>query len=281
MNEEIGFADLHVHSSCSDGLYSVEELMCMAAKKGLKAIAITDHDSLAGTALALQIMREGRNDVELIPGIELTSEHKGVEVHILGYFIDHTSKDLYEALEEMRQQRLKRLNKIIAKLNEHGIPITIEDVLSYVSGESIGRPHIARALVSKGFASSYIDAFQRYLRNGAPAYVPRKRIPVSEAIRLIHSARGLAVVAHPCDYGGFELVHEVIKLGADGIEVLHPRLSKECSMRLMEIAKSLNLLTTGGSDFHGDEAKLAELGNVAVPYLWVEKLKEYHKRFIA
>jgi predicted metal-dependent phosphoesterase TrpH len=281
MSEENGFADLHVHSSCSDGLYSVEELMLIATKKGLRAIAITDHDSLAGAVLASQIMSEGKNEVELIPGIELTSEHRGVEVHILGYFIDHTSKDLQEALEEMRQQRLKRLNKIIAKLNEHGIPITIEDVLSCVSGESVGRPHIARALVSKGFATSYIDAFQRYLRNGAPAYVPRKRMPVAEAIRLIHSARGLAVVAHPCDYGGFEILHEVIKLGADGVEVLHPRLSRESSERLMEMAKSLNLLTTGGSDFHGDEAKSAELGNVAVPYLWVERLREYHERFIA
>lgn len=276
--DEDAHADLHVHSSHSDGSHSVEALLRMAHECGLRAIAVTDHDSIDGIAEAIELTSNGRYDVEVIPGVEVTSEYCGIEVHVLGYFVDHTSRDLAEALIEMRKQRMKRMFKMVAKLNQLGIRITVEDVLSQSHGEAIGRPHVARALVQLGYAEDYMDAFRRYLREGAPAYVPRERVSCADAVELIHRASGLAVLAHPCDLGSFELVWEVIKCGVDGIEAYHPRISKADSERLVNMAKSAGLVITGGSDFHDERAASVRLGSIVVPYAHVLELKRRHSK---
>ncbi|MCS7252825.1 MAG: PHP domain-containing protein [Armatimonadota bacterium] len=281
MAGENGFADLHVHSSHSDGSHSVEALLRMAHERSINAISITDHDSIDAIPEAVELTSSGKYDVEVIPGVEITSEYRGVEVHMLGYLIDHTSSELIDALTEMRRERMKRLFKIVARLNQLGIRITVEDVLSQAHGEAIGRPHVARALVQLGYAEDYLDAFQRYLRDAAPAYVPRKRISCYDAIRLIHRAKGLAVLAHPCDLGNLELVCEVVKCGADGIEAFHPRLSKADSERLVKLAANFGLIITGGTDFHSESNVSVRLGDIAVPYAYVLRLRERHSEFFS
>lgn len=281
MNDEHGIADLHVHSSHSDGAYSVGEIICMAQERQIRAIAITDHDSIEAIPEAIELSSVGGSRVEVIPGVEITSEYNGVEVHILGYFIDHTSGELINALAEMRRQRMKRLAKIVAKLNQLGMKITVDDVLLQARGEAVGRPHVARALVHLGYAEDYAKAFQRYLRDGAPAYVPRRRIHCSEAVRLIHKSCGLAILAHPSDLGSFELICDVIKCGIDGIEVFHPRLSKCDSERLIKLSEDFGLLITGGTDFHDERTTSIMLGDIAISYSHVVRLKERHAAFFS
>ncbi|MFA4028777.1 MAG: hypothetical protein GDYSWBUE_000841 [Candidatus Fervidibacterota bacterium] len=271
-------ADLHIHSFHSDGSHSIEALFRMAHERKLRAIAVTDHDSVDGIPEALELSSSGRYDVEVIPGVEITSEYDGIEVHVLGYLIDHTSNDLTEALVEMRRQRMKRLFKIVAKLNQLGIRITVEDVLSQARSETVCRRHVARALAQLGYAEDYIDAFRRYLREGAPAYVPRERVSCADAVELIHRANGLAVVAHPCDFGNLELVWEVVKCGVDGVEAFHPRISKAESERLVRMAREAGLVITGGSDFHDEGSALVKLGGITVPYAHVLELRERHSR---
>jgi predicted metal-dependent phosphoesterase TrpH len=242
--------DLHTHTTKSDGLYSPRELVYLLYSKGIKIFSITDHDSVEALAEAQE--EALKLNMELIPGIELSAEYKGEEVHVLGYFVDTGSKYLLDYLETFRKARKERFLKMVEKLKGLGIEIT-PDMSKFEENKAIGRPHLARELVEKGFVSSMEEAFEKYLGDSGPAYVGKFKISIEEAIDIIHKSGGIAVLAHP---GLINRMDEVINLsilkGIDGIEVFHPKNPYYIEDKLKEIAFKNGLMITGGTDFHGD-----------------------------
>lgn len=268
--------DLHTHTLVSDGTLSPTALVQLAAKKALAAIAITDHDHVG--ALDEAAREGGRLGVEIIPGIELSVTHPAGDVHILGYLIDPREPRLAARLAEFRTVRAARGRLIVEKLQAQGVDIRLEDI---PAAESVGRPHIARALMEKRVVSSVKEAFDKWLGDGKPAYVPKAKIEAREAIELLHGAGGLAVLAHPgllSEKHRYAIVRELAALGLDGVEVEHSRHASEERRRLRELAKELDLVETGGSDFHGENKPDVDLGyghggNVRVTYATVEALR--------
>lgn len=261
-------ADLHTHSNLSDGTDTPEELAEKAKSVGLTAIALTDHDCVDG------IERISGKGIEVIPGIEFTTEIPKAEVHILGYFIDHKCPQLLEILKRMQDDRHQRIHKIVEKLQRLGIKITPGDVFN-ISGKSVpGRPHVARALIKLGAVSTFKEAFQRYLGFGSPAYVSHYKLPPVEAIKLIGECKGMPVFAHPglsnCD----ELIPEFVAAGLKGLEVYYPGQDER---RYAALAKKHGLLKTGGSDYHGEGTGMG-LGVVTISDGLLKKLKDEHLR---
>lgn len=265
--------DLHCHTTASDGLLTPWELVKSAADIGLKAIAITDHDTISGWEEA---EKAGKIfGVEIIKGVELNTDWSGVEVHILGYEIDPSKTVLQDKLRELREARQIRIFKMIKKLQELGIPISKSEVEEGSRGESIGRPHIAQILVEKGIVSSQGEAFDRFLVPGAPAFVPRMKITPEEGIRLIRQGGGVAVLAHPGIHSVEKGLPQWIKAGLQGIEVSHSEHSPAQEKKYKELAKKYGLLMTGGSDFHGEDRKPGvSLGKWGTSYNVVEELKK-------
>lgn len=247
--------DLHTHTTASDGMQSPTENVMLAEQKGLGAVAITDHDTVAGIAEALEAGR--RYDITVVPGIEISTRMKGKDVHILGYYMDYDNPVLLERLAGLRQIRDERNGLIIKKLNELGIPITLEEVRKRLGrklepDETLGRPHIADALVANGFAIDMREAFDKYLAEGAVAYVSVPRLSPREACCWILAARGVPVLAHPGLYGDDELVRVVIEQGQlVGMEVSHSDHDAAAETKYRAMAESYGLIPTGGSDFHG------------------------------
>ena len=238
--------DLHMHSTMSDGLLTPREVVELAAVRGVKALALTDHDTTRGLAAAEMVAKE--HDIELIPGVEI-SAWMDREVHILGYFIDRHEPKLSRCLEQMRGARAERVEEICRRLTALGKPLTPEQV--HAEGDwNLGRPHVARALLTAGHVASFAEAFRRYLGNDGPAYVPAARLSVREAIQLIHGAGGIAVVAHPAVDGIIDSMPQMSSWGLDGVEIAHPAHSRQARRTLKQTAKRLGLLATGGSDFH-------------------------------
>ncbi|MGE4273139.1 MAG: PHP domain-containing protein [Desulfitobacterium sp.] len=246
-------ADLHCHTTASDGLLTPRELVKSAAEKGLKAIGITDHDTLSGWEEAIHAGQ--LFGVDIVKGVELNTDWNGIEVHILGYEMNPMSTILQEKLSELREARSKRVNTIIEKLRELGLPIQKSEVEKVSRGESVGRPHIAQVLMSKGVVGSVKEAFERYIGAGAPAYVPRYKITPEEGIDLVRQAGGVSVLAHPGIFGLERGVARWVEAGLQGIEVCHSEHSREDEKKYRELAKKSGLLMTGGSDFHGEERK--------------------------
>jgi predicted metal-dependent phosphoesterase TrpH len=248
-------ADLHTHTTASDGLYSPEELVRAAREAGLAAVAVTDHDTVAGVE---QAMRAGEKwGIDVIPGVEISSLAEGKEIHVLGYFPEgKIDQEFVERLRSLREVRRKRNEMIVEKLRELGIPITMEEVMAKKRGQSpeanVGRPHIAEVLVDKGFASSIDDAFHRFLGKGGAAYCTPRRISPVEAIGWISEAEGVPVLAHPGIYEDDELVETLIQNGLAGLEVYHPDHDPEAERRYEALAVKHRLIMTGGSDFHGE-----------------------------
>lgn len=250
-------ADLHLHTTASDGELSPGDLLSLAARRGLDCIAITDHDTTAGVETALQIKQ---SEIQILTGLELgcvpsTDEDKLSDIDILAYDFDPFHPSLRQALKRLREHRMKRGKAIISRLKGLGVSIQWHVVSALAAGESIGRPHIAQALLELGFVSSYEDAFERYLRKGAPAHVPRWRLTAAECIALIHDAGGVAVIAHPGKL--FQLERRILALiphGLDGIEIIHPQHNQETTALLRRLAQQHDLLMTGGSDFHRPHA---------------------------
>lgn len=268
--------DLHVHSNCSDGTYSPEELVSYALQKGLKAFALTDHDTTAGIARA-QRAASGTG-LELIPGIELSTEYKGKDIHILGLGIDPENAYFQEQLLKFQNARDLRNEKMIEKLREHGIDITLEQMRACFPDSVWTRAHFARYLFDHGYVKEMWDAFDLYLGDHAPCFVPREKVTPFQAVQLIHEGGGYAVLAHPLLYHlGEEALDLLVKTltgcGLDGIEAIYSsnRLSDETDMR--RLARRYGLAITGGSDFHGSNKPSIDLGcgkgNLRIPCrLW-------------
>ena len=257
-------ADLHCHTTASDGLLSPTELVQLAAKLGLKGIGITDHDTIQGWKEAEQAGANYR--IRILKGIELNTNWEGKEVHILGYEVDGSSNYLISKLSILRKAREKRMVEILERFKDLGINISVDEVQQFAIGESIGRPHIAQVLIKRGYVTSIREGFERYIGMGAPAYVPRYKLTPEEGIHLIREAHGVAVLAHPGVHRLEEGIPAWVKEGLQGIEVLHSQHSPDDVKRYLEIAREYRLITTGGSDFHGEARKPGvNLGSWGVP----------------
>lgn len=273
--------DLHVHSTFSDGTMTPTELVRYAKKKGLKAIAITDHDTVNGIEEALI---EGQKlGVEIVPGVEITCDY-GREVHVLGLELDYKSDHLKKKLAILCRDREVRNLKVINRLNELGYDITLEEVKKAAYDEMILRPHIAAVMVTKGYASSIREAFNKFLGEGKPAYFKKGSFEASKAIELIKKAKGIPIIAHPgllkaAPQETEMIIVELKTLGLEGIEVFHSDHDEQTTKMLLGIAKKHNLLISGGSDFHGTQKVGIDLGegrnNLRVEYKLLERIKEF------
>ncbi|MGI5920277.1 MAG: PHP domain-containing protein [Syntrophomonadaceae bacterium] len=243
--------DLHVHTTASDGFYSPPEVLQKADRLGLLGIAITDHDSVDGLTTARDYLNHSTLKVNFIPGIELNTEWCGEEIHILGYFIDYENSHLLTRLESLKNARLDRAKKILSKLKSMGINLAFSEVQRLAPGNLIGRPHIARAMMEKGYVFSIKEAFDKYISRGRPAYVARYKFVCTEAIDIIKKAGGIAVLAHPGLIRSKDVLDFVLQQDIDGIEVFYPEHTEEQVKRLTDLCAEKNLFITGGSDFHG------------------------------
>jgi predicted metal-dependent phosphoesterase TrpH len=274
--------DLHVHTTASDGQYTPSEIIHFARKRGLNVIAITDHDTTDGFEPAQQAAQSAGGSPVVIPGIELSAEDSVGDVHMLGYFFDIRNADFQNALDAFRERRYHRGKLIVERLATLGMPVDWARVVEIANGGAIGRPHVARALVEAGHVESIGQAFERYIYNGGPAYVARKRLSPEEAVELIHTAGGVAVMAHPGLVEGYDalIVERLVPAGLDGVEVVHPRNPETVRLNLRGLAARFDLVMTGGSDFHRPEEDGSMLlGTLNPPEGCVAALRERAKRY--
>ena len=269
----MGKVDLHLHSSVSDGKFSPAEVVRKSAEAGLTVIAITDHDNVDGIAPALEAAKEFPR-LRVIPGVEISTEEPDGEVHVLGYFIDYSHGELLDTLKDMRDSRHKRAKQMVDKLAALGLPVDWQRVQEIAGTGTIGRPHIAQALLEKGYIATIKESFDKYIAWGGPAYVEREKITPAEAVELILRARGLPVFAHPFTSNDPEaLVARLKESGLVGIEVYYGEYDAEKIQRLANLASKYNLISTGGSDYHGlDDSAETKIGGADVPLAAAEKL---------
>ena len=265
------FVDLHTHSTASDGTLSPEQVIDAAKRCRLAAIALTDHDTINGVAAARTAAE--RLGVRLIAGVELSAFQDDHEVHILALHVTQLEA-LEKRLTELRALRYTRAERIVEKLNSLGVPVTLEEVLQQSNGGSVGRPHVARALIARGVVSDFRDAFTRYLGANGSAFVPKARLSIEDAIRIAHEAGALAVWAHPGDGGRRDRLEPLVAAGLDGVEVKHPSHSGEDVKRLQALSDFFGLVQSGGSDWHGASDGPRRLGIMNVPLEWLEKQDE-------
>lgn len=240
--------DLHTHTNYSDGYYSPDKLIKKVHNQGITVLSITDHDSTNGIAEAMDYAN--KFGIEIVPGVEISSDIRDTEVHILGYFIDPKNKELEHYLNFFREERFKRAVRIVKKLNILGLDITIDEVMKFAKNSAVGRPHIAQALLEKGQVKSFFEAFYKYIGNHAPAYERKVHLSPQSAFKIINDAGGLSFIAHPGNMPEI-LIKELIDAGVDGIEVIHPSHSPEQVRFYRGIVNEYFLLESGGSDFHG------------------------------
>lgn len=264
------FADLHLHTNHSDGVRSPLEVVELAAQHRLEIISISDHDNLAAIDEAAAVGRQ--KSVLVISGIELSTEFRGVDVHLLAYAFNHHDEKFERRLESFRRTRLDRGRLMVEKLAREGCQIRHERVLQICGDASLGRPHIARALIEEGLVSSMQEAFDRWLSPGRPGYVEKERFPTEEAIAVVHGIGGLTSVAHPTLYPDWmSVVSDLFDAGADAVEALHPHVDAPSRDELMALAKKRRKFITGGSDDHGME-DLRTIGNIRVPEALIRPL---------
>jgi hypothetical protein len=267
--------DLHLHTKHSDGLLSATELVQRAKEANLHSICITDHDTVGGIAEAVAAGKEV--GLEVLPGCEISCDHQGREIHILALLIDPEDPHFLSRLSLFREERRRHLPRILARLAELGVPVTEEEVRRFASDEFVGRPHIARAMIARGYVAHLDEAFDKFLGAHAPAYVPRPRVSAAEAIALIRGAGGVPVVAHPGVYGYSDAEVESLQaLGLAGVEVLHPDHDEPLRSRYAEIARRRGLLITGGSDYHGGERWRSRVqpGSISVPDALLDEVRK-------
>ncbi|MGH7648818.1 MAG: PHP domain-containing protein, partial [Gemmatimonadaceae bacterium] len=258
--------DLHMHSTASDGSLAPEAVVGAAAAASLTAIALTDHDTLAGVPAAREA--GAQLGVRVVAGVELSATDAGGETHLLGLHLVHLDA-IERHLAVFRETRRTRAARIVERLNSLGIPLALDAVLAQAGNAAIGRPHVARALVAGGHARDVRDAFDRFLGNGRPAFVPKHRLSLGDAIGLVHEAGGLAVIAHPGAGGTLARLEALRADGLDGVEVLHPGHSAEDIARLTTLAEHLGLVPSGGSDWHGAKTGPRVIGSMHVPEAWL------------
>lgn len=264
--------DLHVHTNASDGELSPEETVAEAARAGLAALAVADHDNVAGIEPAAA---EGRaRGVEVVPAVELTCYHGAAELHMLGFFVSTDSPGLLQWLAHFREERCKRAEEICRRLGLLGAPVEYERVLAIAGRGSPGRPHIAKALVEAGHCRGIPEAFRRYLGQEQAAWVPKALIDPPAAMKLIHEAGGLAFLAHPGATGKDELIPELVRAGLDGLEVRHGLHSAPVARHYLQWAHRRDLLASGGSDFHGGLKADARIGQPFVPETWLIEMRD-------
>lgn len=270
--------DLHTHSTFSDGTFTPLQLVKYAEEKGLKAFAITDHDTTEGIKEAKSI----ETNVEVISGVEISTRYDKKEIHIVGLYVNENDADLNKQLKYYREKRVTRNFEILEKLNSLGVDITIDDVKESCTGDVISRAHIAKALVSKGFVGSYTEAFDRYLGDNKCAYVPRETLNYEEIMELITKAGGVPVLAHPLLYkmSDTNLENMMVKLrqkGLKAVEVYYSTHSNSDTQHVMAMANRVGLIYSGGSDFHGATKPKIDMGTgmgkLAVPYEILEKIR--------
>lgn len=274
MSAEAGrptFVDLHTHSTASDGTLPPEQVIEAAARCGLKAIALTDHDTIGGVPAARSA--GDRLGIRVIAGVELSAFQDDHEVHVLALHLTHLDA-LEKRLLELRAQRFTRAEKIVDKLNALGIPVTFDEVLAQANGGAVGRPHVARALIARGVVHDFRDAFTTYLGGNGSAFVPKDRLSVEDAIAITHEAGALAIWAHPGNPGRRERLEPLIAAGLDGIEIRHPSHSGEDIKRLQALTDFFGLVPSGGSDWHGATEGPRRLGTMNIPSEWLARQDE-------
>ena len=267
------YIDLHIHSTYSDGLFSPKEIIEIADQRRLKAISITDHDTVAASHIAAKLGRE--YGIEVISGIEMSITCHNCEVHLLGYFIDDQSGPIKKYAEMLMGSRDERARKIVKVLQKQGMGISFEQVVHQANGSPIGRPHIAAVLIEEGYVFSAYEAFQKYLGENKPAAIPKQSVEPKQAIEMIKEAGGLTFIAHPatiecCD----DALKKLVSYGLDGLETIHPSHNLETQRRFRQVAKRYNLLESGGSDCHGGRDGVVMIGTPPVPFSFLERMKE-------
>jgi predicted metal-dependent phosphoesterase TrpH len=243
-------ADLHLHTRCSDGALSPEELLQKAAQRGLCCVAFTDHDTVEGYEAASALARQ--LGIELVSGIEVSCYEAGRELHVLGYGIDVAHRRVREHMERARERRWRRLERMVQRCRRLGLMVTLEEATEEAPGAVVGRPHLAAALLRRGYCQSLAEAFARYLEPGRPAYEPPEEFPVVRALELIHATGGVAILAHPGRaFQNPRLLLELLRRGFDGVEVYHPQHGSVLRSYYGLLARQHRWLVSGGSDYHG------------------------------
>ena len=278
--------DLHIHTTASDGALAPARLVERAARLAVKVIAVTDYDSTEGVAEAIAAGRV--HDVEVIPGVEINTDVPGTEVHVLGYFVDHTDPILRGELARLREGRVGRARRMAEKLTEMGAPVRFERILEIAGEGAVGRPHVAQALLEAGHVRAFDEAFEKYIGRNSPAYIERLKFTPAQACALIRQAGGLPVLAHPVffDRSGaikspFDLdamLPELMQAGLRGLETYYPRYDAVTIEYLQAVARRHGLLQTGGTDFHGIRPNEADVGGIYVPMKVVRRLREAAQR---
>ncbi len=267
-----GAVDLHSHTTASDGSLTPQELVREAARRGLRVLAITDHDSTDGLAPALEEAAR-HPPLLIVPGIEINCDVEGAEIHILGYYLDYEAAWFQDFCRAQREERRARVARMAARLAELGMPIDPEEVFALVREGAAGRPHVAQVMVKRGHVRSVREAFDKYLAAGKPGHVPRKKLAPADAVRLIRRAAGVPVFAHPGLSDRDEMIPGLIAAGLMGLECYYGEHSAVQTASYLQLCRDHGLVATGGSDFHGPKVRAATLGVPTVPMAAWEALK--------
>lgn len=264
--------ELHCHSTASDGDCTPTQIVDRALALGITSLALTDHDTVDGVQEALDAARP--YSLRVIPAVELSCHFEEKEVHLLGYFIEHRDPDFLALLENMRKERRERVRKILVGLNKLGLEISFEAVEAEASGDALGRPHVARALVTAGCVETVAQAFDSFIGNHGPAYVGRSLLSLEDGIEAIRRAGGVSVIAHPGAYRDWARVERMVQLPVNGVEVWHPAHKKADRKKAKKLGSRYGKVLTGGSDFHGPRGEYHEMGSSRVTEKVVTRLQE-------
>ncbi len=264
--------DLHIHTAFSDGTFTPQEAVQLAKKRGLVAVSITDHDSVEGIEEAQKVGR--KINLEVVPGVEMGSDVGQDEIHILGYYLDWKQKEFLLRLKFFQKTRMERNERLLDRLQQLGMPITLDELTQLAPKEVIGKLHFARWMLAKKYINSIGEAFEKWLNSGKPAHIERPKISPFEIISLIRAAEGIPVFAHPFLSKRDDLIPEMIDVGLMGIEVYHPVHSPAIVEKYKKIASKFNLLITGGSDCHGEAKGKSSIGTLNIPLSCLEDLKK-------
>ena len=272
-----GGVDLHSHTTASDGALAPRDLVRLAARHGVRVLAVTDHDSTEGLPEALQ--EATAHGIEIVPGLEINCDVPGSEIHVLGYYVDWRAEWFQDFLREQRTERAARVHRIVERLTELGLPLTAEEVFAICKEGSPGRPHVAQAMVKRGYVKSVREAFDRWLHANGPANVPRRRLTPVEAVAVIRRAGGVPVFAHPGLADRDAIIPELVEAGLAGIETFYPEHSAAQIQAYRQTCRRLGLVATGGSDYHGPHTgRATTVGSPHVPLeVWEELKRKAHE----